>query len=244
MSVPRIYGHRGDPRHHPENSLAGFRSAMALGCDGIELDVQLSAEGTPMVLHDPTLDRTTNGAGLVREHHAATLATHRLRLPPPEHGFSAERLPTLDAVLGVLPAHTDCLVELKTDADGGEAMLAATAAALRRHTVAARCALLCFDLTWLAAARRHAPDVRRAWNVAEADAYMEAREAGFPHCEAVSMPLDRITSRTVAECRAAGRDLFVWGIRTEDDVRAALRLRPDALITDLPAATLMARDCG
>ncbi|MGQ0643823.1 MAG: glycerophosphodiester phosphodiesterase family protein [Gemmatimonadaceae bacterium] len=62
---PVVYGHRGNAAHAPENTLESFREAIALGVDGLEFDVRLSADGELVVIHDPTVDRTTNGTGAV-----------------------------------------------------------------------------------------------------------------------------------------------------------------------------------
>src|SRR5207302_6434069 len=70
---PLLGGHRGNPAENPENTMRSFRSAIAIGCDLIECDVHLSADGRLVVIHDHTLDRTTNGSGLVRDHSAAEL---------------------------------------------------------------------------------------------------------------------------------------------------------------------------
>jgi glycerophosphoryl diester phosphodiesterase len=66
--TPLIGGHRGNPAEHPENTLASFRSAIELGVDMIECDVHMSADGEVVVIHDHTLERTTNGTGMVRDH--------------------------------------------------------------------------------------------------------------------------------------------------------------------------------
>lgn len=71
--VPLVGGHRGNPAEHPENTLASFRSALDLGVDMIECDVHLSSDGEMVVIHDHTLDRTTDGHGLVVQHTAAAL---------------------------------------------------------------------------------------------------------------------------------------------------------------------------
>jgi len=70
---PLIIGHRGAAGEAPENTLAAFELALRQGADGIELDVHLSADGVPVVIHDPRLDRTTSGAGRVRDHTLAAL---------------------------------------------------------------------------------------------------------------------------------------------------------------------------
>src|SRR5260370_33202589 len=62
-----VVGHRGAMGHCPENTLASFERGLELGADWIELDVHLSRDGAVVVIHDETLDRTTNGSGLVQE---------------------------------------------------------------------------------------------------------------------------------------------------------------------------------
>ncbi|PYI67245.1 hypothetical protein CVV68_10930 [Arthrobacter livingstonensis] len=81
----RIYAHRGVSAHYPENTLASFARAIELGVEGIELDVHLSGDGVPVVIHDGTVDRTTNGTGVVAEFTARQLnlldAGHRQHVP-------------------------------------------------------------------------------------------------------------------------------------------------------------------
>src|SRR5581483_5417129 len=94
----RIGGHRGAPDIAPENTFAGFEAALALGADYLEMDVQRSADGVLVVMHDPTVDRTTDGQGAVAE---LTLeALQRLDAGAwfgPR--FAGERVPTFDAFL-------------------------------------------------------------------------------------------------------------------------------------------------
>jgi glycerophosphoryl diester phosphodiesterase len=71
--APLVGGHRGNPTEQPENTLASFRSAIELGVDLIECDVHLSSDGALVVIHDHTLERTTDGSGLVRQHSLAEL---------------------------------------------------------------------------------------------------------------------------------------------------------------------------
>jgi glycerophosphoryl diester phosphodiesterase len=70
---PLVGGHRGNPAEFPENTLASFRSAIELGVDMIECDVHMTADGELVVIHDHTLERTTNGTGMVRDHTYAQL---------------------------------------------------------------------------------------------------------------------------------------------------------------------------
>ncbi|EEI21928.1 glycerophosphodiester phosphodiesterase, partial [Limosilactobacillus fermentum] len=82
-----IFGHRGCPAHEPENSPAGFRYALTHGAEGIETDLHLTKDGVPVIIHDETLHRTTNGTGQVADYTLAEL--RQFRLP------NGECIPTL-----------------------------------------------------------------------------------------------------------------------------------------------------
>src|SRR5262245_40681936 len=112
-SMPaRIAAHRGGARLWAENSLLAFRNAIALGCDLVEFDVHLAADGGVVVVHDATLERTTDGEGAVAA--CTTADLRRWRLRGPDGRLTDERLPMLDDVLRVAAAsRTPLLVEVK-----------------------------------------------------------------------------------------------------------------------------------
>ena len=110
----KIYAHRGASAECPENTLAAFRRAIALGVDGIELDIHLSSDGEPVVIHDETVDRTTNGSGPV-----AGLTVAELRALNAGQG---EYVPTLAEVLDVVAGRAHLNIEIKTAA-AADAML-------------------------------------------------------------------------------------------------------------------------
>ena len=134
-------GHRGARNLWPENSLAGFRKTLALGVRAIELDVHPSRDGTLMVIHDPTLERTTHGDGEVSAYTAAQLGGIRLR------DGDGEGVPTLDAVLEVLaPSGAELQLEIKTDVQGTRypGVEVALLEAVRRHRIEDRAIPTCF----------------------------------------------------------------------------------------------------
>ncbi len=98
-------GHRGMPAHHPENSITGFLAAINNGAWGIELDVQAAADGTPIVIHDATLERTTNGHGLIKNFLPQALSHITLS--------NGEAIPALEDVLEALPPHITIFTEVK-----------------------------------------------------------------------------------------------------------------------------------
>src|SRR6476620_10045407 len=100
-----IVGHRGNAAHAPENTMESFRQALAAGAECIELDVHLSADGVAVVIHDPTLDRTTNATGAI-----TSLPVERIREADGGARFSRDgrtfpyrgtglRVPTFEEVL-------------------------------------------------------------------------------------------------------------------------------------------------
>src|SRR6266852_1739718 len=99
MAAPRIAAHRGGAALWPENSLAAFTGALALGVDLLEFDVHQSADGEVAVIHAPPLERTKEGAGAVCALPAAAL--RRLRLRDLNGALTAERVPLLDDVLAL-----------------------------------------------------------------------------------------------------------------------------------------------
>src|SRR5438105_10866454 len=103
--MPLVGGHRGNPAEYPENTLPSFRSAIELGVDMIECDVHMSSDGELVVIHDHTLERTTNGAGLVFQHTAA-----ELRGLDAGHG---ELLPLLGEVAELARGSVGLCIEVK-----------------------------------------------------------------------------------------------------------------------------------
>ena len=97
LSRPTIFAHRGSSAHAPENTLAAFELAIRQGADGIELDAKLTADRQVVVIHDPTVNRTTGADGVVRQMSLAEIK----KLDAGSHfdyGFRGEPIPTLDEV--------------------------------------------------------------------------------------------------------------------------------------------------
>jgi glycerophosphoryl diester phosphodiesterase len=94
MHRPFLWAHRGASKNAPENTMAAFAAAVELGVDGLELDIHLSRDGIPVVIHDESLERTTNGRGFVSD--ASLVQLQQLDAGAwfsPE--FTGEPLPTL-----------------------------------------------------------------------------------------------------------------------------------------------------
>ena len=109
-----IYGHRGASGYAPENTLEAFRLAMEMGADGFELDVHMSRDGALVVIHDESVDRTTDGTGLVRDLTLSQLKT--LDASCGMEAYKGARIPTLDEVFDLIRDTRHIVnVEVKTD---------------------------------------------------------------------------------------------------------------------------------
>lgn len=107
-----IWAHRGASAYAPENTLPAFEMAEQMGADGVELDVQLTADGEVVVIHDETLDRTTNGTGAIAQLTLAEIRRFEAANGMPE--YAGTTVPTLDEVFEALaPGRMTINVELK-----------------------------------------------------------------------------------------------------------------------------------
>lgn len=243
MHRTAIASHRGGALLWPENSPTAFRQALALPAEQLELDVHLSADGHPVVLHDATLDRTTDAAGPVRARSLAELREVRLR------GTGGEAVPTL-AEVAVLVRDAGRVLRLEIKADAGgrpypdsvpRCLEVLDAAALRNHTV-----LMGFEPDTVAAAAAAGGFARivlllggRAWRgMGEAAAVAVARASGAGE---IGLPISELDARAVAALRDAGLGVGAWGANHEPTIRRALALGLDVMATDDPVLALRLR---
>lgn len=154
---PLIMAHRGNSARCPENTLAAFRQALEDGADVIETDLNVSADGALMVIHDATVDRTTNGSGAVGQMTQAQLQALDASYGRPE--FAGAHIPTLDEVLALLPPGVALGLELKDDAFLRQDVCENLAGAIRAAAASDRVFVLSFSEARLDAIRRYAPEL-------------------------------------------------------------------------------------
>jgi glycerophosphoryl diester phosphodiesterase len=206
-----------------------------MGADGIEFDVHLSADGVPVVIHDFTVDRTTDGTGAVR---ALPLAELK-RLDAGAHvgpAFAGERIPTLDEVLEAVGAHMLLNVELKSKGMRETGLARAVASAVMAHGAANRFLLSSFNPFMLRRAKRLAPGIlaaliyapglplplRRAWL-----APLVPHEARHPQHTVVD-------ERYVAWARRRGYLVNAWTVDEPSDMRRLIALGVDGIVSNRP----------
>lgn len=158
---PYLMAHRGNQVVCPENTLAAFRRACADGIDILETDVRLSADGRFVLIHDPTVDRTTNGTGEVVGMTAGQLRSLSACCGMP--GFEDERIPLLEELLAMVPADLVLALELKSDDFLDPAVVQRLLARLREFNLLDRTIVLSFSFERMQAFRETAPSVPVGW---------------------------------------------------------------------------------
>jgi len=154
---PFVVAHRGAPTLEPENTLRSFFTALVQGADALETDLRFTADDELILFHDPTLDRMTEGSGLVREH---TLAQIRaLRTRKPNGALVHEPVPTLAELIAATGGQTPLLLELKDPLFLQERYARKLVETLTQGNVLRRAALVSFEFAHVAAVRRVQPDI-------------------------------------------------------------------------------------
>jgi glycerophosphoryl diester phosphodiesterase len=232
--LPPVIGHRGAAARAPENTLAGLRRARALGCSWVEFDVRLTADGVPVLCHDPRLDRTTDGSGAVS---AMSFGAVRDCDSGGWFGaeFAGERIPTLKEALSLaaelgLAAN----IELKSDRGGEYATAAAVAAALQRLGDAAPPVLVSsFQQPAVAAMRDLAPHVARGvlFRIVPRGWAEIAHHLG---CAAIGADHRRLSPRRIAAIRTAGYPLLAYTVNDPARARLLYAWGVTSVFSDVP----------
>jgi len=245
---PLVIAHRGDSAHRPENTLAAFMGALEVGAAIVELDVQLTADGHVVVLHDPTLDRTTTGHGDVRQ---KTLAEVRAASAGYRERFgsahSGERVPTLTEALALLRERARVMIEIKTDSvteDEASGIEARTIAEVRRLGMADDAAIISFDHRALRRCREQAPEITRGHlfvRVGVGDVLEAARDAG---CGIVMPHKGMLSDELASRVRAAGHTLATWVVDEPEELRVLARFGLAGVGSNRPGVLLQAIEDG
>jgi glycerophosphoryl diester phosphodiesterase len=239
--TPLVLAHRGASFDAPENTLAAFELAQRQGADGIELDTTLSRDGVPVVIHDLTLDNTTDGSGPVRDLDVRALKA----LDAGSHfdrEFREERIPTLDQALESIRPDLTINIELKTTSWRADGLEQAVLRVIRHHGVSGQVIISSFNPFSLRRFRAlvseipigylYAPDgpvyLRYSWLM-----------VGLPH-QARHPHHSMIDGRYMAWARKQGYRVHTWTVDDPDRIRELRDLGVNAIITNRPALALEA----
>jgi glycerophosphoryl diester phosphodiesterase len=242
LTRPVIFAHRGACAHAPENTIAAFELALAQHADAIELDVKLSADGYVVVVHDPTVDRTTDGHGRVRD---LTLAD--LKALGAGKGFSGaypnEKIPTLDEVFEAVGKQTFINVELTNYSTRRDALVETVCMLVKKHQMQERVLFSSFLASNLTKARNFLPEVPRGLLAMEGLTGVWARSFGFSFgkYDALHPNLRDVAQQQATRVHRLKRRLFVWTVNEEQDMRRLFHWGVDGIFTDDPGLAVKVR---
>lgn len=219
-----IIGHRGASADAPENSLAAFDLALRQGADGIEFDVTLSADGVPVIIHDDTVDRTSDGHGEVRGMIAAELG--RLNLG------QGQTIPTLDELFELLGTSILYNLELKGMGAADTGLEAAVARRILAHGLQDHMLVSSFNPLMLRRIRKHLPTGIPLGFLRE----RRSTRFGcrFAHAQADHPLHSLVDADHMAWARANGYRVNVWTVDDPAEARRLVDLGIDGIITNRP----------
>ena len=241
MSNVIVCAHRGASASAPENTLAALRLAIDQGADIAEIDVQLSADGHPVLFHDDRLGRTAPGTGRIGDFPLAELRT-RDAGSWFSSAFAAERIPALAEVLDAVGARLPLNIELKSaGTDPGESRRLADAvlAETGGRALAGGGVLTSFDQAVIDHIIAGGGGRRCGYIVG--DAATLGRLWGGP-AQVLSVRRDLVTAEVMTRALEAGKEVHAWTVNTEADLRRLSALGVAVVITDDPGKMRKWRD--
>jgi glycerophosphoryl diester phosphodiesterase len=227
--------HRGASGHAPENTLAAFRLAAEMGAKFIETDLQLTRDANIVAVHDPTVDRTTNGRGRISKMSLAELRGLDAGvkfLSVEGKSYKGERVPTVDEILGFAQtADVSFYLEMKESQSWGFEQ--ALVGALRRSREMNRVIVISFDATALAAVRRTEPTLMTGL-LDEKPSVQSVEKAQALGVRQYLPRADRVSPEMIAVAHRADLRVVVWTVNEVEDLRTVLTWGVDGIITDYP----------
>lgn len=225
-------GHRGAKGHAPENTFASFNLAVQMGVSAVETDVHLSHDGEVVLIHDHTVDRTTDGHGYVKD---LTLAA----LKELDAGawfdprFAGERIPTLGELLGWAKGRVAVAIEIKNGPIYYSGIAGKVIRLLREHDMLGEALLISFDHLVLREAKMLAPEVASGllYVARLVDPVGAAHASG---ASALHPNWAFVTPDLVETAHAAGLAVSPWCPNDAPTLRALTAMGVDSIGTDYP----------
>lgn len=241
MSNTKIFAHRGASGYAPENTLEAFALAIRQGADGIELDVQLSSDGVPVVIHDETVDRVTDKTGYVKDYtlqELKELTVLRNKFP----AYSQSKIPTLKEVLeAVKPSGIQVNIELKTGIYWYPDIEKKVAAIVEETGMKDRIVYSSFNHYSVQRLKEIVPDAETAYlysdvilNVEEyaKDTKVDGLHPAVYHVKMADF---------LEEYKKSGLKVRVWTVNEEADMKELIEAGITAVITNYPDVAVRVR---
>ncbi len=238
LPKPVVFAHRGASQFAPENTLSAFNLAADQGADAIELDVKLSADGKAVVIHDQTVDRTTDGNGRVNQ--LLLLDLKKLDASFRFSKYKGEKIPTLDEVFESVGKRLFINVELTNYASRNDDLVQIVAEIVKKHNIQKNILFSSFLPANLRKMHLLLPEVPVGLLASGGILGAFSRSAYFVRLSpSIIHPyLIDVNQRYMEIERERGRRVHVWTVNEETDLKRLFALGVDGIFTDDPQKAL------
>jgi glycerophosphoryl diester phosphodiesterase len=237
----QVIAHRGAPKAAPENTLSAFKKAIELGADILELDVHQTKDSQLVVIHDATVDRTTNGKGRIADYTVAELR----RLDAGSWfapAFTGEKIPLLEEVLDATPDSISLLIEIKHGSETYPGIEKRVVQLTRENNATGRVIVKSFDDEVLQLVRRLAPEIPRLRIIVLQIPLLNIIiERGISVGEILDYDVQYlqlhwfgISKSFVGQAHSKGYKVFAWDVHDEKRMREMIEKGVDGIETDYP----------
>lgn len=234
--LPACWGHRGASAAFPENTLSSFGAAIQDGAEGIESDVHVTADGVVLMFHDPSLERTTDGKGMIGDLPYVGVIDGFRTLKAPH-----QKIPTFDELIDLLTIKENRHVIFNIDCkptNNPERLFSILKASIERHEdhaslLSPRLILGLWHPKFLEPAARILPDLQRAYIGSSPSV---ARKYFWDSCQGFSMKFSCLVgsegSSFRQDCKRAAKKLYVWTVNDRQEMIEACKWGVDVILTD------------
>ena len=241
-SGPFIIAHRGASGSAPENTIAAFRKALDIGVDMIELDIHLSKDSILIVCRDVSVNRTTNGAGEIRN---LTLRELKQLDAGSWYGkeFTGERLPTLEEVMQLVNGQSRLLIEIKGKSNVYQGLEEILVELLKRYDAKSWCIVQSFHTPFLTRLNELDPGIA-PYKLIVADVpllpmYVDdglkfGSITALDFCKAINPMGTMVSEQFINKVHARGQMVFVWTINEVKKAEKLIEMGADGIITNYP----------
>ena len=242
---PIIFAHRGDHAHAPENTLPAFQQALQKGADGVELDVKLTLDGHVIVIHDPTVDRTTDGKGRV-----ASLTFEAIRKLDAgkwfDEKFAGTKVPLLEEVFEVVGKGKMINIELKNLTTPRDGLMMKVSELIKRHNNQSQILFSSFYPSNLKTSAQMLPEVPRGLLAMSGWLGLWARSFGFMFgdYQALHPHISSTSREQILRVHRLKRCVHVWTVNTPEEINQLKEWDVDGIITDDPQMAVRALGRG
>lgn len=232
---PAIFAHRGASAHAPENTLASFELAVRQEADAIELDAKLTADGQVVVIHDQTVDRTTDGSGRVNQ---MTLAQLR-QLDAGSHfapAFHGEHIPTLEEVFDAIGKKIFINIELTNYASLTDSLPEKVADLVHQHNLDGRVMFSSFNPLALLRVHRRVlgPPIGLLAQQGRPGAWARSWLGRIIGYNSLNPELSDVNLNLVENSHRRGKRVLVYTVNQAEDMLRMYKLKVDGIFTDYP----------